>query len=69
MALSAEEKAVIVAEYGTCENDTGSPEVQVALLTETSTSYRAISEIIRKIIIRVAVLFVWLISVVNYLTI
>ena len=33
MALSAEEKAVIVAEYGTCENDTGSPEVQVALLT------------------------------------
>jgi len=33
MALSAEEKAVIVAEHGTSENDTGSPEVQVALLT------------------------------------
>jgi small subunit ribosomal protein S15 len=33
MALSAEEKAVIVAEHGTGENDTGSPEVQVALLT------------------------------------
>jgi len=33
MALSAEEKAKIVAEYGQVENDTGSPEVQVALLT------------------------------------
>ena len=33
MALSAEEKAKIVAEYGQGENDTGSPEVQVALLT------------------------------------
>ena len=33
MALSAEEKAAIVSEYATCENDTGSPEVQVALLT------------------------------------
>ena len=33
MALSAQEKAAIVAEHATCENDTGSPEVQVALLT------------------------------------
>ena len=33
MSLSTEEKAKIVAEYGTGENDTGSPEVQVALLT------------------------------------
>ena len=33
MALSAEEKAVIVSEYGQGDNDTGSPEVQVALLT------------------------------------
>ena len=33
MALSAEEKAAIVTEHATCENDTGSPEVQVALLT------------------------------------
>ena len=33
MALSAEEKAAIVSEHATCENDTGSPEVQVALLT------------------------------------
>ena len=33
MALSAEEKAVIVSEHATRENDTGSPEVQLALLT------------------------------------
>ena len=33
MALSAEHKASVVAEYQTAEGDTGSPEVQVALLT------------------------------------
>ena len=33
MSLSAEAKAAIVAEYATKEGDTGSPEVQVALLT------------------------------------
>ena len=33
MALSAAEKAAIVKEYQTAEGDTGSPEVQVALLT------------------------------------
>lgn len=33
MALSANEKASIVKEYKTKEDDTGSPEVQVALLT------------------------------------
>ena len=33
MALSAEEKAKIVADFGQGDNDTGSPEVQVALLT------------------------------------
>ena len=33
MALSASEKAVIVNEYKQAEGDTGSPEVQVALLT------------------------------------
>jgi len=31
MSLSVEEKAKIVSEYGRGENDTGSPEVQVAL--------------------------------------
>jgi small subunit ribosomal protein S15 len=33
MSMSAEEKAKVVAEYKRGENDTGSPEVQVALLT------------------------------------
>lgn len=33
MALSAEEKAVIVKDNARGEGDTGSPEVQVALLT------------------------------------
>lgn len=33
MALSATEKSAIVKEYQTAETDTGSPEVQVALLT------------------------------------
>jgi small subunit ribosomal protein S15 len=33
MALSAEAKAKVVEEYRLSDNDTGSPEVQVALLT------------------------------------
>ncbi|MBQ75534.1 MAG: 30S ribosomal protein S15 [Gammaproteobacteria bacterium] len=33
MALTATRKSEIVKEFGTSENDTGSPEVQVALLT------------------------------------
>ncbi|WP_210397047.1 30S ribosomal protein S15 [Motiliproteus sediminis] len=33
MALTAEQKATILADYQTKEGDTGSPEVQVALLT------------------------------------
>jgi len=33
MALSAEQKAEIVSEFALTEGDTGSPEVQVALLT------------------------------------
>ncbi len=33
MALNAEEKLKVVSEYQRAEGDTGSPEVQVALLT------------------------------------
>ena len=33
MALSTEEKQTIIKEYATGDGDTGSPEVQVALLT------------------------------------
>lgn len=31
--ISKEKKQAIIAEYGRCEGDTGSPEVQVAILT------------------------------------
>ena len=31
--IAKEKKQAIIAEYGRCEGDTGSPEVQVALLT------------------------------------
>lgn len=33
MSLTAEQKATIVKEYGASEQDTGSPEVQIALLS------------------------------------
>ncbi len=34
MALSTEQKKTILAEYGVHDNDTGSPEAQVAMLTK-----------------------------------
>ncbi len=34
MTMTAERKAALMKEYATKPNDTGSPEVQVALLTE-----------------------------------
>ena len=34
MPLTAEVKKQIMAEYGTVEGDTGSPEVQIAMLTQ-----------------------------------
>ncbi|MEG3638329.1 30S ribosomal protein S15 [Magnetococcus sp. PR-3] len=34
MSITAERKQELIAEYATKEGDTGSPEVQVALLTE-----------------------------------
>ena len=34
MPLDAETKKKIMAEFGTGENDTGSPEVQIAMLTQ-----------------------------------
>ncbi len=34
MALTTEQKKSIMAEYATVESDTGSPEVQVAMLTK-----------------------------------
>ena len=34
MSITAERKTELIKEYGVKENDTGSPEVQVAVLTE-----------------------------------
>ncbi|MGF1455740.1 MAG: 30S ribosomal protein S15 [Alphaproteobacteria bacterium] len=34
MSITAERKQELIKEYGTVEADTGSPEVQVAILTE-----------------------------------
>ncbi len=34
MSMTAERRTALIAEHATGENDTGSPEVQVALLTE-----------------------------------
>ncbi|EJJ29036.1 MULTISPECIES: 30S ribosomal protein S15 [unclassified Rhizobium] len=34
MSITAERKAALIKEYATTEGDTGSPEVQVAILTE-----------------------------------
>ncbi len=34
MSITAERKAEVMAEHGTKEGDTGSPEVQVAILSE-----------------------------------
>ena len=41
MALNAEAKAKIIKEYQTADGDTGSPEVQVALLTANIESLQA----------------------------
>jgi small subunit ribosomal protein S15 len=37
MTITAERKQVLISEYATKEGDTGSPEVQVAILTERVT--------------------------------
>jgi len=34
MSLTAERKSALIKEHGTKANDTGSPEVQIAILTE-----------------------------------
>jgi small subunit ribosomal protein S15 len=38
MSITAERKNAVVAEYATAKGDTGSPEVQVAILTERITN-------------------------------
>lgn len=41
MSLSVAEKAAVVKEYQTAEGDTGSPEVQIALLTANITKLQS----------------------------
>ena len=41
MALSTEQKKTIMAEYATVEGDTGSPEVQIAMLSKRITDLTA----------------------------
>lgn len=38
MSITNERKAELVKEYGTAANDTGSPEVQIAILSERITN-------------------------------
>ena len=38
MSITAERKNALIAEYATKPNDTGSPEVQIAILTERITN-------------------------------
>ncbi len=38
MSITAEDKARVIKEYGTKEGDTGSPEVQVAILSSRITT-------------------------------
>ena len=38
MSITAEDKAKVIKEFGTADGDTGSPEVQVAILTSRITT-------------------------------
>ncbi len=49
MAISGEAKAQILSTYKVHEKDTGSPEVQIALLTHRINDLRAILTLIRRI--------------------
>ena len=59
MALNAEQKGEIVGKYGRGENDTGSPEVQVALLSARINELTEHFPSINMIITRVVAWCVW----------
>ncbi len=65
MSLSVEAKAKIVSEFGRGENDSGSTEVQVALLTAQINTCRATLQSTKKITTAVVVCCAWFLSVVN----
>jgi small subunit ribosomal protein S15 len=48
MAVSVQRKAELMKEYGTTANDTGSPQVQVALLTEEINTLSAHMQVHKK---------------------
>lgn len=65
MSLSTEAKAKIVAEFGRDANDTGSSEVQIALLTAQINHLQSHFAEHKKITTAVVVCCVWLLSVVD----
>ena len=67
MALTNADRAEIIAKFARAENDTGSPEVQVALLTAQINDYKVTSKSTNTTTIAVAVLSVWLTNVVSFL--
>ena len=56
-----EEKQAIMAEYATHEGDTGSPEVQIALLTKKSMTLPSTSRFTRRITTAEEVFSRWLV--------
>lgn len=64
--ISSEKKAEIVAKYGKDAKDTGSPEVQVAILTARNHDFRITSISIQKIIIQEEDFLRWLVRDVTY---
>ena len=65
MSLSVEAKAKIVSEFGRGENDSGSTEVQVALLTAQINHLQGHFAEHKKITTAVVVFCAWFLSVVN----
>lgn len=65
MSLSVEAKAEIVAKYGRGANDSGSTEVQVALLTAQITHLQGHFSEHKKTTTAAAVCCVWYLSVVS----
>lgn len=69
MSLSTEATAKIVSEFGRDANDTGSTDVQVALLTAQINHLQGHFSEHKKITTAVVVCCVWFLSVVNCSTI
>ena len=60
--IAKEKKQEIIAKYGRTANDTGSPEVQVALLTARITELTDHLKDIKKTIIQEEVFYKWLVQ-------